>query len=160
MIFMEWWIVERVSVVVAVIAAAVGLFITARRRRAWIRYTLQGVALLIALGVAAVSLLVVSLPDANHYSDPLYSPNHKLAARIAEYDAGPLGGADTSVEVFSHAGFVSHRVYIGEFKTVGVGDLTWNGDSELRITYYGAAYRCSGTKSIRVICVQKSLTDR
>jgi hypothetical protein len=126
MIFVEWWAVEKVCFVVLVIAIAVGLFISVRHRRAWLRFPVQLLTLLIGLGTVAIVLFAaVLLPNPDRYSEPIYSPNHKLAARIAEYNAGGLGGADTQVELFSHRGFVSHRVYEGEFRSVDSAHIAW-----------------------------------
>ena len=97
-------------------------------------------------------MMVTSTLPGNTYSEPVYSPNRKMAARIVEYDASGLGGADDTVRVFAAHGFSSDVVYFGEFESVRAQNIRWKSDSELEISYEGTLYHCTSTRRVKVLC--------
>ena len=152
MIFVEWWSIERVSLLL-LIAPAASLGIWSVRKKNWtIRFPIQ---LLLGLSLFALMVFValVSILPGNTYSEPVYSPNRKMAARIAEYNASGLGGADDTVKLFTDHGFYSDIVFLGEFKSVRRENIRWKSDSELEISYEGAPYQCTSTRRVQVLCL-------
>src|SRR5580704_7724679 len=129
MLFVEWWLVGRVCVAVLLIAAAVLSIWLARNMRWPVRIPVQVVSGLVLLCVLFLLTIVLALPSPHAHSVPVYSPNRRMAARIDNYDVGPLGGAYDSIEVFALHGLASDVVYSGEFKSVGAGDLMWKSNS-------------------------------
>jgi hypothetical protein len=110
---------------------------------------------LVLLCVLFLLTIVLALPSPHAHSVPVYSPNRRMAARIDNYDVGPLGGAYDSIEVFALHGLASDVVYSGEFKSVGAGDLMWKSNSELEIYYDGPTCDCRSTRRVSVRCFGK-----
>lgn len=151
MIFVEWWGIERFSVLLLIVATASLCIWSVRKKRWFVRFPIQ---LLLALLLFAVLFLVTtvsSLPG-NTYSEAVYSPNRKMAARIVEYNASGLGGADDTVKLFTAHGFSSDVVFLGEFKSVKAQNIRWKSDSEVEISYQGTLYQCTSTRSVKVLC--------
>jgi hypothetical protein len=150
-IFVEWWAVARLCLLLLIVTIA-GLGIWSVRKKRWIvRFAIQ---LLLGLSLFALFFLIMltsTLPG-NTYSEPVYSPNRKMAARIVEYDASGLGGADDIVKVFAAHGFSSDVVFFGEFKSVTAKNIRWKSDSELEISYEGTLYHCTSTRRVKVVC--------
>ena len=151
MIFVEWWHVERLCLLLLIVAIA-SLFIWSLRKKHWlVRLPIQ---LLLGLLLCALLFLVtlVSTLPGNSYSAPVYSPNGKMAARIVEYNASGLGGADDTVKLFTAHGFSSDVVFFGEFNSVKAKNIQWKSDSELEISYEGTPYQCTSTRRVKVRC--------
>lgn len=151
MIFIEWWVVARLCLLLLIVATASLSIWSVRKKRWFVRFPIQ---LLLGLSLLALLFLVTivwTLPG-NTYSDPVYSPNRKMAARIVEYNASGLGGADDTVKVFTAHGFSSDVVFFGEFKSVRAPNIRWKSDSELEISYEGASYQCTNTRRVKVLC--------
>ena len=151
MIFIEWWVVERLSLLLLIVVTASLSIWSVRKKRWFVRFPIQ---LLLGLSLFALLFLVilVSTLPGNTYSEPVYSPNRKMAARIGEYNASGLGGADDTVKVFTAHGFSSDVVFFGEFKSVRAQNIQWKSDSELEISYDGTAYQCTSTRRVKVHC--------
>jgi hypothetical protein len=96
--------------------------------------------------------LVSTLPG-NTYSEPVYSPNGKMAARVIEYNASGLGGADDTVKLFTAHGLSSDVVFFGKLKSVKAQNIRWKSDSELEISYEGTPYQCTSTRRVKVLCL-------
>ena len=151
MIFIEWWAVARLCLLLLVVAiASLGIW-SVRKKRWFVRFPIQ---LLLGLSLFALFFLtmVTSNLPGNTYSEPVYSPNRKMAARIVEYNASGLGGADDAVKVFAAHGFSSDEVFFGEFKSVTAQNIRWRSDSELEISYEGTLYHCTSTRRVKVLC--------
>jgi len=132
-IFIEWWVVGRLCLLLLTVATASLIIWSVRKKRWFVRLPIQ-----LLLGLALFALLflvtVVSTLPGNTYSEAVYSPNRKMAARIVEYNASGLGGADDTVKVFTAHGFSSDVVFFGEFKSVRAQNIRWKSDSELEIS--------------------------
>lgn len=151
MIFIEWWAVARLCLLLLIVSTA-SLGIWAVRKKRWfIRFPIQFLLAVSLFALLAIETLVSALPG-NTYSEPVYSPNRKMAARIVEYDASGLGGADDTVEVFAAHGFSSDAVFFGEFKSVRAQNIRWKSDSELEISYQGALHNCTSSRRVKVLC--------
>ena len=151
MIFIEWWVVERLCLLLLIVAtASLGIW-SVRKKRWFVRFPIQ-----LLLGVSLFALLtmvtLVSTLPGSAYSEPIYSPSRKMAARIVEYDASGLGGADDTVKLFTAHGFSSDVVFFGEFKSVKAQNIRWKSDSELEISYEGTPYQCTSTRRVKVLC--------
>jgi hypothetical protein len=96
-IFIEWWAIERLCLFLLVLATASLIIWSVRKKRWFVRFPIQ-----LFLGLALFALLflvtLVSTLPGNTYSEPVYSPNRKMAARIIEYNASGFGGADDTVK--------------------------------------------------------------
>ena len=158
MIFIEWWAIERLGLLLLVVATASLIVWSVRKERRFVRFPVEVILGLFLFALLCLVTLVSSLPG-NAYSEPVYSPNRKMAARIVEYNASGLGGADDTVKLFRAHGFSSDVVFFGEFNSVKAQNIRWKSDSELEISYEGTPYRCTSTRHVRVLClsVQKNV---
>jgi hypothetical protein len=150
-IFIKWWVVERLCPLLLIAATASLSIWSARKKRWFVRFPIQ---LLLGLSLFALLVLVtlVSTLPGNTYSEPIYSPNRKMAARIVEYNASGLSGADDTVKLFTAHGFSSDVVFFGEFNSVKAQNIRWKSDPELEISYEGTPYQCTSTRRVKVLC--------
>jgi hypothetical protein len=157
-IFIEWWGIERLCLLVLVVATASLIIWSVRKKRWFARFPIQLVLGLFLFALLFLVTLVSSLPG-NTYSEPVYSPNRKMAARIVEYNASGLGGADDTVKLFTAHGFSSDVVFFGEFNSVKAHNIRWKSDFELEISYEGTPHRCTSTRRVKVLCfnIQKNV---
>lgn len=160
MLFVEWWLVGRICVAVLLIALPVLSIWLVRNNRWPVRIPVQVVSALVVLCVLFLLTILLALPSPHAYSVPVYSPSRSMAARIDNYDLGPLGGAYDSIEVFALHGLASDVVYSGEFKSVTAEDLMWKSNSELEIYYDGPTCDCRSTRRVSVRCVRKQHLDK
>ena len=152
MMFVEWWLVKRLCVLILIVATA-SLSIWFLRKKNWfIRLPIQLLLGLLLFALFVLSAIIWALPG-NTYSEPVYSPNRKMAVRIIEYNASGLGRADDTVELFTAHGFSSDVVFFGEFNSVKARNIRWKSDSELEISYEGTVYQCTSTRRVRVHCI-------
>jgi hypothetical protein len=151
-IFVEWWVVERLCIVALVVLIASASIWSVRKKRWFVRFPIQFLSGLSLLALFSLLALLLSLAS-NTYSEPIYSPNRKMAVRITEYNASGLGGADDTVKLFTAHGFRSDVVFFGAFNSVKIRNLRWKSDSELEISYEGTQCRCTSTRSVKVLCV-------
>jgi hypothetical protein len=156
MFFVEWWHIVRVCLGLSIIALLVFSFWVVRKMRWPVRIPVRILSALIVLCGGFLWLIVLSLPAGRSYSAAVYSPNRKTAARIDDYNASGLGGADTSVELFTLYGLNRDIVYFGEWKSVEANDLHWKSDSELEIQYDGPSPNCKNTQRVLIRCVSKN----
>lgn len=86
---------------------------------------------------------------------PVYSNDHRYAARVSDFDGGALGG-NTEVTLFTDGGFRNKDVLYGGWKIVEAQDVHWISNSELLIEYPTDTGwdppACSNFKDIKVIC--------
>jgi hypothetical protein len=150
-IFVEWWAVARLCLELLIVAGASLCIWSVRKKRWFVRFPIQLLLGLSLFAMLFVDMIVSTLPG-NTYSEPVYSPNRKMAARIIEYDASGLGGADDTVELFTAHGFRSDVVFFGGFKSVRAQNLRWKSDSELEISYEGTPFHCTSTRRVKVLC--------
>ena len=151
MIFIEWWGIERLCLLVLIVVTA-SLIIWSVRKKGWfVRFPIQLVLGLFLFALLFLVVLVSSLPG-NTYSEPVYSPDRKMAARIVEYNASGLGGAEDTVKVFTAHGLSSDVVFFGEFRSVKAQNIRWKSDSELEISYEGTPHQCTSTRRVKVLC--------
>jgi hypothetical protein len=155
MLFVEWLPVTLHCVFLLLIGSAVLAFRSVLYKKAWFRLPVQLLSGLVALGSLFSLLFYWVMPNPWTYSAPIYSPNHRMAARVAEYNASGFGGADTSVELFNYHGLFSNVVFLGEWKSVEASNIRWKSDSELDVFYQGTPYRCTSTRRAKVRCEQE-----
>lgn len=155
MLFIEWWHIELACILLLLIGIGIVGFRLARKKKSFVQIPVRFLSVCLVLSGVLASLLIafVSLLPGNEYSVPVYSPNGKMAARIVDYNASGLGGADSSVELFSYRGFKSNVVFSGEWKSVEAANLRWANDSELEISYEGKVQRCTSANNVRVRCI-------
>jgi hypothetical protein len=150
-IFVEWWSTERLCVLLLIVATASLIIWSVGNKRWSIRFPIRLLLGLFLFALFFFVILVSSLPG-NAYSAPIYSPNRKMAARIVEYNASGLGGADDTVKLFTAHGFSSDVVFFGKFRSVKAQNIRWKSDSELEISYEGTPYQCTSTRLVKVLC--------
>ena len=160
MLFVEWWLVGRICLVVLLIALPVlGIWLV-RNNRWPVRIPVRVLSALVLLCGLFFLTIVLALPFPHAYSVPVYSPSRNMAARIDKYDAGPLGDAYNSIEVFTAHGFASDVVYSGEFESVRVDGLRWKSNSELEIYYDSPTCECKSLQHVSVRCIPKRHFDK
>jgi hypothetical protein len=160
MLFVEWWLVGRICLGVLLIALPVIVIWLVRKNRWPVRIPVSVVSAFVLFCGLFLLTIVLALPMPHAYSVPVYSPSRSMAARIDNYNAGPLGGAYNSIEVFTSHGFASAVVYSGEFESVRTEDLTWKSNSELEIYYDGPTCDCRSTQLVSVYCIRKQYPDK
>jgi len=156
MLFVEWWLVGRICLgLLSITLPVFGIWVV-RKKRWPVRIPVRILSALVALCGVFFWLILLVFPSPRFYSAAVYSPNQKSAARIDDYNASGLGGADTSVELFTFHGLKRDVVYFGEWKSVGTNGLRWKSDSELEILYDGPNCACKSTQRVLVRCVRNN----
>jgi len=161
MVFVEWDRIGSVVVCVAVLVVICSAIWRVRRKRLLLRIPVIAIAIPIGLvGSLFLSLFVLSeLLGCETDSTPIYSPSHKAAVRLEDWDAGATGGS-TDVRVYEEHGLWVDTVLSGEWKFVQAEDVRWLDDSHLLIRYehygdYNESKDCHSTGDIQVQCVAK-----
>jgi len=154
MLFIEWWLVKRFAVLIALFLASCAGWWLVRNRRKSIRVAVvvlsSPVAVLSGLLLALQFLAVGCLS----HSPPVYSPDRSQAARVRTDDEGATGG-NSRVEIFWNHGFSSQEVYWGSWKSVDVKDLRWENNGSLNVMHFPHMYACQGSRSVKVICPER-----
>ncbi len=107
MLFVEWRSVLGWTIALLVLALSVVASRLVRRKRALLRRSVRTVAFLLL--VADGFFVCVILTSAISYSDPVFSPDRTMAARVLYTDYG--GERDAEVELFRDRGFTHEIVY-------------------------------------------------
>jgi hypothetical protein len=159
MLFIEWYPILVNCILFGLLGIAAFIFWSVRRKRAVLRLPLRLVAFALALCPVFMLLIAWTFPNPNSHSMPVYSPDRKSAARVWNYDPGPLGRADSSVQIFTAHGFLSRTVFHGEWQSVKPENIRWTSDTRLEISSGEAFYQCTSTRQIRVQCVKTPQRD-
>lgn len=156
MFFIEWWLVTRFAVLVALLFACFTGWWLVRNRRKSVRIATillsSPVAILTGLFLALQCLALGCLS----YSAPVYSPDHSQAVRVRTDDEGATGG-NSQVELFWNRGLSSKDVYQGGWKSVDVKDLEWEDSSTLNITHDTTMRLCESSGRVQVNCVERGV---
>ena len=162
MIFPDYGEIRAFGVLVGLLLAAIWAFRAASSMRKIIRVSVRLLSGFIIVLASTVTLILAGCGTVTR-SAPIYSPDHQKAIRITDLDWGAVGG-DTSVELYSHHGLISEKVFTGEFAAVGPKDISWVNDSEVSIRYSGFATKtaetCNQAHSVKVKCVLVPLAFR
>lgn len=155
MIFLDYGKIGEYAIILGMLVAGTWAFRCVRSKRKSIRVAVRVVSIAV-IGLSSlltVILLMLESFGSTTWSPPIYSPDHKRAIRIADYDEGALGG-DTAVELYSNRGLLSETVFYGSWDTVKPEDVHWDDNSNVTISYAVDARDadCSGSKSIQVHC--------
>jgi hypothetical protein len=109
MLFIEWEAVIRWAIALLIAALCFFAFWSIRKKRAWLRWTVRSVALIILIMDAFVASVLVDFGTS--YSKAVFSPDRSMAARVVyENEAGER---DAEVEVFRRHGLSHETVYEG-----------------------------------------------
>jgi hypothetical protein len=158
MVFIEWWLVERFAVLIALLLASCAGWWLVRNRRKSIRVAI----IILSSPVAILSGLFLSLQvlavGCLSYSPPVYSPDRSQAVRVRTDDEGATGG-NSHVELFWNHGLSSQEVYWGSWKSVDVKDLTWESNTTLKVTHYPREYACKSSRAVTVSCLERPYPD-
>ena len=152
MLFVEWWAIKVFCIGLLMVAVATFSFWFVGKKGSLVRLPVRFLAGL--CGATGLWVILVVVTNSDVYSEPIYSPNHRMAVRIHHHNPGELGGpTHDSVKLFSAYGFKSTVVFSGDWESVETSDLRWKSDSELEIYHRGAARRCTSTRPVRVRCI-------
>jgi hypothetical protein len=154
MLFIEWWLVGRFAILIAVIIATCASWWLIRNRRKSIRVAVIILSSPVAVLAALFLALQYSALGCLSYSSPLYSPDKRQAVRVRTSDGGATGG-ESSVELFWNHGFSSKDVYWGEWKSVDIKDLKWENDSTLDVRHGLPMYFCGSSPRVKVNCLER-----
>lgn len=157
MVLIEWWLVERLTVGLAIIAVATTSFWLVRKKGSWLPIQILSV-LAVTCGLLSIAFVWWAATTSHIYSPPVCSPNGKMSARIDDYSAGGFGGSYNSVELFRNHGFRSEVVFYGD--KVKTGDILWKSDSELNILYEGPLATCTNTALVTVRCIARQALSK
>lgn len=155
MLFVEWRPIVLGGAIVLMGTMSILGFWIARGKRWSIRVPVWFVSILLTVPGASGVLFLLVFPNPVSYSAPVYSPDHKMAARVRIYDASGFGGADNTVELFAAHGFERQDVFFGEYGSIDIRDVRWQSNSELEVGYHGTRYTCTNAFSVRVRCVPR-----
>src|ERR1700741_2210092 len=92
MVLIEWWLVERLTVGMAIIAVATTSFWLVRKKGSWLPIQILSV-LAVTCGLLSIAFVWWAATTSHIYSAPVNSPNGKMSARIDDYSAGGFGGS-------------------------------------------------------------------
>jgi hypothetical protein len=150
MVFIEWWLVRRFAVSLLMILAAGLCFRNSEKWQLpdWLR------ALSVPVGVLGVLFLFANIAalGVQSFSQPVYSPSGKSAARIRVAGVGNIGGG-TEVELFTAHGFASVTIFSGGLDAIKREDIHWLTDTYLTLEYSGSMIHCDSTNEVMVRCV-------
>jgi len=152
MFFIEWWLVRRIVTEVLMFAGAVALFVSVRNKRWPLRIPVRVFSLpLMLIGLLLLCLQWMAMGCIS-YSHPVYSPNHRMAARVRDGDGGATGGEST-VELFDSHGLHQEDVYSGGWKSVEERDIHWTDNTHLIIEYDNVSeHKCEKSSRITLEC--------
>jgi hypothetical protein len=152
MFFIEWRFLGIIATALLVIAGAVFAFVSVRHKRRLARWMVRIASVLVGTVALLLLLLLEVASSLESNSKLVYSPTGRVAARVTTNDEGALGGS-TFVQVFSTHGFHQDSVYLGDWGSVGAGDLHWKDDSHLEVHHESASmYWCKSTRTVVVEC--------
>jgi hypothetical protein len=155
MLFIEWWLVKRFAVLIALLIASCAAWWVVRNRHKSIRVAVtilsSPVAVLAGLFLALQLLALGCLS----YSSPVYSPDRTQEVRVRTDDEGATG-ANSHVELFWNHGFSSKDVYWGGWKSVDLKDLKWESNSMLDLRHDSPMYVCESSRRVKVNCLERS----
>ena len=154
MLFIEWWLVKRFTVLIALLlVSCAGMWFVRKKRN-----PLRLVTMILGSPVAVLAGLFLGLQflalGCLSYSSALYSPDHTHAVRVRTDDEGATGG-NSHVEMFWNHGFSSQDVYWGQWKSVGIYDLQWENNSTLDVRHDSPMYVCESTPKVKVQCLDR-----
>lgn len=154
MLFIEWGLIGRFCLCLALIAAAIVAFRLPRERYPRLQQALRSLSW--PLTVFAVLFLALNLLAAGcqTWTAPLYSPDGKMAVRVRAADEGWLGEW-TAVELFSAHGLRKAVIFHGPWDSVNAGDLRWKNNSKLEIYYQENVFYCGHAFGVSVHCIAK-----
>lgn len=148
MIFIEWWLVWRFAVSILLILGGLSFGTAAKQH---IPPALR--ALSMPAGFVGLLFLLLNIAAARCqiYSEPVYSPDGKSAARVRSSSVGGIPGG-TEIELFTAHGLNSDSVFSGAWKAVAPEDIQWVSNSDLTVGYTGSKLSCKSTDAVNVRC--------
>lgn len=159
MLFVDWSFWWELFVAAAVIATFVWL---AKKSTNWKRARkfmlfFTGLPVVSLAALAILLALLETVEGCDSHGPPLYSPDHKVAARIETWDAGATGGG-TTVRVFQSKGFDTKVVFSGNWESVDEKDLSWLDGHHLKIVFAHRLDRpqadlCTDAGDVHVTCI-------
>lgn len=122
----------------------------------WVRILIVFTAVPLLLVTSAVTafLLWMTLSHPQVVSQPIHSPDGKLAARVETWEGFFAPDAGTNVKIYSLHGLHSAWPYSGGEGSVAPENVRWIDDHTLEIRYtYDHDHTCDSTQQIRVVCL-------
>ena len=82
---------------------------------------------------------------------PIYSPDRRRAVVVRRWDAGPLGGSATYINLYSYGGLREETIAGSEWSDEVA--VRWNTNSEVQLQASPSGfYACNNAGSVRVTC--------
>jgi hypothetical protein len=157
MFFIRWNLLTDTVMMVLTLAILVALpaacLWMARRKRFGIRMMIGLVCTpFVGCGIL-LFCLEVSPMGKTTYSKPIFSPDHRMAARIVEGDDGATGGSSTVV-VYSKHGLRQQIVASGPWQAILDGDVRWVSPTGLETRYRRPLVSCTDATEVSVHCIR------
>lgn len=108
MLFIEWKPVIGWTIAVVLATLCPFAFWSMRKKRVWLRWTVRSFAVLFLI-IDGLFVYAALVDSGTSYSTAVFSPDHRMAARVVYTDYGHERDAD--VEVFRRHGFSHETVY-------------------------------------------------
>jgi hypothetical protein len=156
MIFVDWRPFLLIALSLTLAALCVLLIWQVKRRPRWARILvwLTATPLLLSSSALTVFFIWIVLSQRQTVSQPIYSPNGKLAARVETWEGLFAGDDGTNVKVYSLHGLSSAWAYGGDEYSVEPGNIRWLDDHTLELRYtYDDEHTCDSPREIHVICL-------
>lgn len=157
MLFIEWGVVGRISLCLAVAVVTILVF-RAGRKRLVRPLVAQEVLRSLSWPLAVFALLFLVLNGlaigCQTYTAPLYSPDHKMAIRVRSADEGWLGEW-SHVELFADHGIRSALIFRGPWQSVDASSLRWINNTQIEIDYQDDVFLCGHARGVSVHCVAR-----
>jgi hypothetical protein len=158
MIFPNYRTIVVIAICIAPIVVGVLLFRGVRLARLGFKVPTRIFSVLLCMCGGCLLFLYgcMSTFSSTEHSSAIYSPDHRKAMRIENWDAGALGGS-TSVVLYSHFGVITKTIFSGEYYQADKSSVQWLNNSEILIRYdssYGTSTSpfCEGSRSVAVRC--------
>lgn len=153
MIFLEWRRILTYCVLLLLIFSSIWAFRLVRTKHLLVRIPVRILSLAVFGLASLMTLSIVSCEFSNTRSTPIYSPDHRRALRIYDYDAGATGGG-TEVLLFSDYGLRSETVFDGNWKAAEPKGVHWVNDHEVEILYEPSYSppRCMSIEYVTIRC--------
>jgi hypothetical protein len=160
MLFIDYDIILTYAVCIGITVLGLGIYRSMKTVRSiYLRLSARFLASgLVAFGSLLLLFFAGCGGPGGANSNPIFSPDHRYAVRVSDFDYGATGG-DTSVSVFGDYGFRNATVLYGPWKIVRAKDIRWKSNSEVLIQFQpNTAYdppNCKNLGSVKVTCVPR-----
>lgn len=166
MLFVDWSALRFFAALVFIIGLAIWVTRLAVRKRP----VVQWLTMLVSIPLGGFATLLLSLMLLSQlsgcvtYGAPVFSPDHRYAARIRTHDEGATGGG-SGVVLYGDHGFSTAYVFDGGWLSVRNEDLRWTSSRDLEVHYshwitYDEERTCRSLGGVHVHCIADEFLKR